>query len=221
MACFLLSSIVYAVDMNTTIERTKAVQPDYAILPIFSQRFSPYAFSSQPVNEEDLRACFEAARWAMSSYNEQPWRYLTARAENQEEFDKIVSCLWDANQAWAKKAPVLALGFYKKSFSQNDKPNKAAPHDLGAASAFLTVEATQRGLYVHQMIGVEPDKVREQFDIPEDFEPHTAMAIGYLGSLEDLQALPDGYADRDRSERSRKSQDEILFSGQFGKAAKL
>lgn len=206
---------------NLTIQDTKRVQPDFAILPLFSQRFSPYAFSGQAVSSEDLRAIFEAARYAPSSYNEQPWRYIVATSEDKAEHERLVRCLAEPNRPWAKRAPVLAIGLYKENFSQNDKPNKAAPHDLGIASAFLTLEATQRNLFVHQMIGIEPDSVRQEFKVPEGITPFTALAIGYLGDSNDLSALPEDYAKRDKSGRERLAQDKFIFSKSFGEALSL
>jgi nitroreductase len=202
--------------MINKIDSLKTVQPDYSILSIFGKRWSPYAFSSRPVSPEDMRACFEAARWAPSSYNEQPWRYVVATSEQKERFDTLVECLAEGNRPWAKRAPVLAIGMYKQTFERNGKENKAAPHDLGIASAFLTVEATHRGLHVHQMIGIEPDTIREKFDLPENVEPYTAIALGYLGDHSDLDELPEDYAKRDKNERTRLEQSQFVFGGDFG-----
>src|SRR5205085_4257512 len=130
----------------------KQVKPDHPIHELIAQRWSPYAFSDRPVSGDDLRSLFEAARWAASSYNEQPWRYIVATKANPQEFERLLSCLVEGNQVWAKAAPVLALGCTSLNFALNNKPNAAAVHDLGLGSATLTLEATARGLYVHQMI---------------------------------------------------------------------
>lgn len=185
---------------------------EFPIHELLERRHSPYAFDPrQPVSEDDLRSLFEAARWTMSSYNAQPWRYIVAaRERDQDTWDKLFSVLVEGNQPWAKNAPVLALGVLRKTFEYNDKPNKAAAHDLGAASAMLTVEATVRGLVVHQMIGIEPDKACEVFDLGEEYEPLTALAIGYEGSATDI---PDAYAERDRGERQRKPLADIILGG--------
>src|SRR5687767_12179397 len=132
----------------------KQVNPDYPIHELIQKRWSPYAFADRPVAAEDLRALFEAARWAASSYNEQPWSYIVALRQDAAGFERLLSCLVEGNQPWAKAAPVLALGCVAKNFVKNGKPNAAAEHDLGGASACLTVEATARGLFVHQMIGI-------------------------------------------------------------------
>ena len=115
----------------------KGARPDYPIHELLAQRWSPYAFDGRPVAAEDLASLFEAARWAASSYNEQPWRYLVATKDNPEAFDRILSCLVEANQTWAKSAPLLALAAVSLRFDRNGKPNRAAHHDLGLASANL------------------------------------------------------------------------------------
>ena len=111
-------------------------------------------------------------------------RYIVATKANPEEFERLLSCLVEGNQAWAKAAPVLALGCTSLNFVRNGKPNAAAVHDLGLASANLVLEATARGLFVHQMIGILPDKARELYHIPEDVQPKTGLAIGYAGDPE-------------------------------------
>src|SRR6185436_17210538 len=116
----------------------KQAATDHPILKVLAERWSPYAFEDRPVSDADLRSLFEAARWAASSYNEQPWRYVVATKANPAEFERLLSCLVEANQAWAKAAPVLALGCTSLYFTLNGKPNAAAVHDLGLASASLT-----------------------------------------------------------------------------------
>src|SRR6185295_741324 len=148
----------------------KQAIPDHPIQPVLGARWSPYAFDDRPVPDADLRSLFEAARWAPSSYNEQPWSYIVATKSEPEEYARLLSCLVEGNQAWAKAAPVLALGVVTLRFVRNDKPNRAAVHDLGLAAGNLCVEATARGLFVHQMIGIVPDRARELYAIPETAE---------------------------------------------------
>ena len=154
---------------------------EHDILPALQARWSPYAIDpGRDVAEGDLRAMFEAARWAMSSYNEQPWRYIVGvRGRSEETREKVLSTVVEGNTPWARFAPVLALGLYRPDFAKNGKPNAAAHHDLGAASAFLTAEGAARGIMVHQMIGIDHDKVRATFTLPDGVEPLTALAIGY------------------------------------------
>ena len=192
---------------------TKKAVTDYPILPILAERWSPYGFEDRPVSETDLCSLFEAARWAASSYNEQPWNYLVGTRENSAEFGRLLSCLVEANQAWAKAAPVLVLGIVSLRFSRNNQDNRAAVHDLGLAAGNLLAEATTRGLSVHQMIGILPDKARELYQIPEHFEAWTAMAIGYKA---DPTKLPDALRERDMAPRQRKPLNKFVFTGRWG-----
>jgi len=191
----------------------KRAETDHPINDLTARRWSPYCFSKNKVSNEDLCSLFEAARWAASSYNEQPWSYIVARQEENEEFERLLSCLVEANQRWAASAPVLALGIASLNFSRNNKPNRAAVHDLGAAGANLSLEATARGLYVHQMIGILPDKARELYAIPEAYEPMTAIAIGYLG---DPEGFPQQLQERDANRRPRKPLEEFVFRQRWG-----
>jgi nitroreductase len=191
---------------------------DHPIHELIARRWSPYAFADRPVPVEDLRSLFEAARWAASSYNEQPWRYIVATKENPAEFERLLSCLVEGNQPWAKGAPVLALGCAVLKFAATNQPNAVALHDLGQASAALSVEATARGLFVHQMAGILPDRARELYQIPADAQPFTGVAIGYLGNPD---ALPEAYRKRDLSPRQRKPLVEFVFKEQWGAAADL
>jgi nitroreductase len=193
----------------------KRAQTDHPIHELLSRRWSPYAFADRPVPDEDLRSVFEAARWAASSYNEQPWAYIVATKGKPEEFARLLSCLVDGNQPWAKAAPVLALGCTRLNFSRNAQPNAAAVHDMGLASASLTLEATARGLCVHQMIGILPERARDLYRIPDDVRPLTGLAIGYLG---DLNNLPENYRGRDLSPRARKPLGEFVFAESWGSA---
>jgi nitroreductase len=186
------------------------IKPDHPIHELFIKRSSPYAFdSTRPVDAATLLALFEAARWTMSSYNAQPWRYIVGiRGDGTDTWEKVHACLVEGNQPWAIHAPVLALGLVKTTFDHNGKPNSAAEHDLGAASAFLTLEAVSRGLCVHQMIGIEADKVIATFAPGPDIKPLTALAIGYQGEASDI---PQAYAERDQKPRTRLAQSEILL----------
>lgn len=197
---------------------SRQASTDYPVHELIAKRWSPYSFDDRPVLVDDLRSLFEAARWAPSSYNEQPWNYIIATKEKPEEFAQLLSCLVEGNQVWARNAPVLALGIVRLNFARNDKPNRAAIHDLGLAAGNLVMEATARGLSVHQMIGILPDRAREIYEIPEGYEPMTGMAIGYRG---DPNRLPDNLKERDLSRRSRKALREFVFSGTWGTTSDL
>ncbi|HMF11560.1 MAG TPA: nitroreductase family protein [Gemmataceae bacterium] len=194
----------------------KQANPDHPISEQIAKRWSPYEFSDRAVSKDDLRSLFEAARWAPSSYNEQPWSYIVATKDDVENFKKVLSCLVEGNQAWASAAPVLAIGCTSLNFTRNGQPNAAAIHDLGLASGNLCLEATARGLCVHQMIGILPDKAREVFHVPEVVRPLTALAIGYAA---DPAQLPQQIKDRDQTPRKRKTLAEFVFGGDWGTAS--
>ena len=197
---------------------TKRAATDHPVHELFATRWSPYAFADRPVSKEDLLSLFEAARWAASSYNEQPWSYLVATREDPEQFGRLLSCLVEGNQAWAKAAPVLAVGCTSLNFTRNGQPNAAAIHDLGLASANLALEATARGLAVHQMIGILPDRVREIYQVPQGVQPLTGLAIGYAG---DASVLPENVRARDAARRPRKPLATFVFTGKWGTTAPL
>jgi nitroreductase len=196
----------------------KKAATDCPINNLLTERWSPYAFDDRAISEKDLQSLFEAARWAPSSYNEQPWNYIVATKADPEEFQRLLSCLVEGNQAWAKNAPVLALGVVSLKFARNGQDNRAAVHDLGLASASLTLEATARGLRVHQMIGILPDKAREVYQIPQGYEAWTGLAIGYPG---DPKQLPAQLAERDAAKRARKPVREFVFGGKWGTPSPL
>jgi len=193
-----------------------AITPSQPVHALIATRRSPYQFSGEAVPAETLRSLFEAARWSPSCYNEQPWAYIVARCEDGEAFARLLSCLVEPNQVWAKEAPVLALGLAHTAFTRNGNPNVHAPHDLGAASAYLTVEATARGLYVHQMGGILPDRARELYHVPVDWQILTGIAIGKLGNPADL---PDAYRQRDTNTPSRKPLTDFVFTDDFARTS--
>jgi nitroreductase len=154
-----------------------------------------------------IRSLFEAARWAPSSFNEQPWSFLVAGHDDAEEFSRLLSCLVEPNQVWAQRAGLLILSVARATFTRTGKPNRSATHDVGLAAASLTFEATSRGLFVHQMAGILIDRARELYAIPAGFDAHTAIAVGHLGQQAEL------------APRTRKAQAEFVFRGRFGDAA--
>ncbi len=196
----------------------KRASAGHPIHELIVDRWSPYGFSDRSVSPDDVRSLFEAARWAPSSYNEQPWSYLVATREQPEEYQRVLSCMVEGNQAWAKAAPVLALGCTSLRFKLDGRDNAAAIHDLGLASGNLCLEATARGLAVHQMIGILPDKAREVFQIPDGVQALTGVAIGYAA---DPAALPDALRQRDLAARTRKPLGEFVFAGRWGTASSL
>jgi nitroreductase len=196
----------------------KNAATEHPILKLLSERWSPYGFEDRPVREADLQSLFEAARWAASSYNEQPWSYLVATKEDSPGFARLLGCLVEENRAWAKCAPVLVLAVVSLRFARNNEDNRAAVHDLGLAAGNLVMEASARGLSVHQMIGILPEKAREVYEIPEHFEAWTAMAIGYRA---DAARLPDDLKERDLTRRQRKPLGKFVFGEKWGQSSPL
>lgn len=196
----------------------KPAASEHPVHELIRERWSPRAFSEKPVPGEVLRSLFEAARWAPSSNNEQPWAFLVATKDDREFHEKMVSTLVEFNQTWAKHAPVLAIAVSELVFARNGHANRNAFYDTGAAVAGLTTEATARGLLVHQMAGFDPHKAIELFSIPAGWEPIAAFVIGYPG---DSQALPEPLREREHAPRTRKPLAEFVMSGSWGKAARF
>ncbi len=194
----------------------KLAQTQFPIHPLLQERWSPRAFSNELVEETTLQSLFEAARWASSCFNEQPWSFLVATKKNGEEHVKMLSCLVEANQSWAKQAPVLMLTIAKLIFDHNGKSNRHAYHDVGLAVGNLVVQATALGLGVHQMAGILPDMIKSSYDIPENYEPVTGLAIGYFG---DPQSLPDELREREVAKRTRLPLSDFVFSSRWGHSA--
>lgn len=189
------------------------------LLPVLRERWSPYRFEPRDVEDDKLLRCLEAARWAASSYNDQPWSFLLARRSDSDAFEKALSCLVEANQAWAKNAGVLLLSVVRTTFRMNNNPNRVALHDLGGAATSMALQAAAEGLQVHQMAGVNLSRVRQVYDVPEGHQPETAIAIGYPDTSE--AAEDDELARRDRQPRTRLPLAEQVFGDAWGKPAEL
>lgn len=180
---------------------------------LISKRKSIRAFSDRPIDDETLTSLFEAARWAPSSSNEQPWRFIVARKNDTESFQKMQECLMDGNKIWAKDAAALIITVAKKNFTSNDKRNIYSWHDVGLATAMLSVQATELNIYIHQMGGFDHTLAKEVFSIPDDFEVLSIIALGYEGNPE---LLPENLRARENGERKRKPLNELVFSTKFG-----
>jgi nitroreductase len=179
------------------------------VLPVFHKRWSARAFQQRSIREADLQKLFEAARWAPSAFNEQPWRFIVGAA-GTETHRRIAAALAGFNQAWAPKAPVLILGVAKTTFSHNNAPNAYALYDLGAATASIVLQAAALGMTTHQMAGFDHEGAREAFGIPSDYAMGVVTALGYQGEVASLgeQRL----IAQETSPRSRKPLGEIVFS---------
>ncbi len=179
-----------------------------AINSLIHNRRSLRAYSpSEEVSDNDLMSLFEAARWAPSAFNEQPWRFIYAR-KGSEAYDKLFASLAPGNQGWVQNAPVLVMAVVKLNSSHNETFNRHAMHDLGLAMGMLSIQATDLGLNLHQMGGFNQLEAEKVFNIPSGYEAVTITAVGYAGSP---SQLPDGLAEKETSPRNRKKLSEIVF----------
>ncbi|MBV9673614.1 MAG: nitroreductase family protein [Verrucomicrobia bacterium] len=160
-------------------------QADHPVEKIFLDRWSPRAMSGDSISQEELLTLFEAARWAPSSYNNQPWRFLYAHRDTPE-WPAFLDLLVDANKIWAKNAAVLVLIVSKKTFDHNSKPSITHSFDAGAAWGSLALQASQSGLVTHGMQGFDYDKAKTVLQIPDEFQVEAMVAIGRPGRKEDL-----------------------------------
>jgi len=182
----------------------------HTVHPLITKRRSIVSFKEDIPPQEDLNLLFNAARWAPSSRNQQPWRFIYTTRESVDEFKRFFDLLYDGNKEWAKSAPVLALSVAEVISDYKSRPNRFAFHDLGMAVGNLLLQATSMGLYVHQMGGYDVDGAREVFNIPERFEPGAMIAIGYHGEIDHL---PMELKRRELQKRTRKEIEEFVFQG--------
>jgi nitroreductase len=196
----------------------KPADTQYPIHDLLRQRWSPRAFDERPVETEKLQSLFEAARWAPSSNNEQPWRFVVATKDNQRAYDRFFACLVEGNRKWAFRAPVLILSVASLNFEDDAKPNRHAFHDTGMAVENLVLEAIALGLQAHQMAGFDIEKSRTDLNIPSGYEPVAMIAVGYPG---DPAVLPGYLRERELKPRDRRPIGEFVFSGQWGQNSPL
>lgn len=176
------------------------------------RRWSPRAFSDRRIDHETARSLLEAARWAPSSFNEQPWAFVVGLAQEPLAFNRILKGFIDKNQSWSKDAAMLGVAFARREFTKTGKPNRHAFFDVGAALAWLTVEATARDLFVHQLAGIDREAITQEFGVPDDFEVVAGFAVGYVG---EASSLPSDLAARETAERRRRPQSEWVGWGDF------
>ena len=192
------------------MKRTAPVS--HPIHDIIADRHSPRCFSGRPIDAKTLASLFEAARWAPSSFNEQPWRFIIATQTDKEAFDRILDLLSPGNQGWAQTAAVLGVSVAKKTITRNGQPNRHAFHDVGLASALMAAQATAQGMGMHMMGGFDQERARTELKIPEDYEPVTAFALGYPEAPENM---PDSERKRFEAPRERKPLADMLFLGSW------
>lgn len=184
-------------------------QPDHDIEPIFHRRWSPRAMTGEAVSEDELRRILEAARWAPSSYNEQPWRFFWARRDT-EHWSLFEGFLNEFNHAWASQAGALVVVVSKTSFSHNDRPNPVHSFDAGAAWVCLALQASSMGLVTHGMAGIHYDQIPEALGLSDDYAVQCMVAVGRPGEID---SLPEGMRDKETPPSGRKTVDEISNEG--------
>jgi nitroreductase len=195
----------------------KPADTQYPIHNLLRHRWSPRAFDDRPIEPEKLRSLFEAARWAPSSNNGQPWRFLVASKDDKAGYDRLFNCLVKANQKSAFRAPVLMLSVAQLQF-EDGSPNRHALHDVGMAAENLVLQGTALGLVAHQMAGFRIDQARADCKIPEGYEPVAMIAVGYPG---DPALLSDRLRAREVQPRVRKPLTELVYSATWEQPSPL
>ncbi len=190
----------------------KSTEVEFQINSLIEQRSSKRAYSSRAIEPQKIQSLFEAARWAPSANNEQPWVYIFATKDQMELWGKLFDTLVEGNRIWAERAPLLVLSLVRKHFVRNGNPNGSAKYDLGAANAFLSLQATHLDLNVHQMGGFDREKAKVDLNIPDTHEPAVMMAIGYPG---EPSLLPENLKIRELSPRERYTQEAFVMNKSF------
>ena len=184
----------------------------FPINPLILNRWSPRAMTGEDLDNEEIMSLFEAARWAPSSYNNQPWRFIYAK-RNTEHWERMFSLLAEGNKSWAKNSALLVVVISRKNFEFNEKPARTHQFDAGSAWENLALEAFSRGLVAHGMQGFNYDKARIDLIIPDDFEVMAMIAIGKKGSRE---SLPPELQEKEKL-TDRKPLKDIIMEGLYRK----
>ena len=185
---------------------------------LIGERWSPRAFAATPVAREAVVSILEAGRWAASTNNSQPWRWVVTTSEDPAAHAAAFECFAPGNQRWAKTAPVYIFALARKTFEANGNPNGHSWHDTGAAGAQRGLQAGALGLVVHTAGGIDRDKIRQTYDVPEGYDICCAFAVGYQG---DPDSLIEELAERERAPRARKPLEELVVGAGFGAAASV
>ena len=193
------------------LQMKRTGRSDLKIDRIINDRYSPRAFSDRDVTDAELELVLEAARWASSSHNEQPWRFLVTR-KDQEGHAELLNSLWSMNRVWADKAPILILNMVQRNLVYNNEENYFARHDLGGALAQLTAQATSIGMGLHQIAGFHADEARKAFQIPETIDVVSVLVVGFAGSADTLE---EPYRQRELKRSLRKPLSELVFKGKY------
>lgn len=190
----------------------KTAETSFPVHDLVAERWSPRAFAERPLDREQIGSLLEAARWAPSCFNDQPWSFLLATREEGAAFERLADCLVPGN-AWARSAPLLLLAVARTAFARDGKPNRHARHDVGLALGNLVLQAQALGLAVHQMAGFDVEKARATLGVPDGHEPLTMAAVGHPG---DPASLPEALRARELAPRSRRPLESFVFGGSWG-----
>lgn len=202
---------------DKAVEQIKEAMTKGDVPELIKRRWSPRAFTEKAISRADLRTVLEGAQWAASGLNEQPWRFILG-LRGDETYNKIFATLAPFNQSWAVRVPVLIVVVAKKTWSHSGAENRFGMHDVGAATASLSLTAGALGMHTHLMAGYDVAMSREAFSIPDDFESATTIALGYFG---EHGMLGDSFRERETTARTRKPMSDFVFSGSFGEPASI
>jgi nitroreductase len=190
---------------------TKQAITQSEIHQLLASRWSPRAFDpKQALSKQVITSLLEAARWAPSCFNDQPWRYIVCNKEsNEDTWNRLFQCLAEKNKLWAINAPLLIAVCANSKFLHNDNPNRWGQYDAGAATVSLCLQATALGLQAHQMGGFDPDKVKKEFAVPDDVDCMAVVAVGHPGRTD---LLHTDFQEAEKAERQRLTLKEIAFT---------
>ena len=195
----------------------KTIAPtDLGVHELIANRRSARIYQPTPVDDATLVRLLEAARWAASGRNRQPWSFIVATKDDREEYLRIFDCLKEGNQSWARTAPVLML--VVAQIEEDGSPIRTGMYDTGLAVSSLTIQAMAEGIMLRQMGGFDRDKARQVFHVPATHDPVVAIALGYPA---DPETLPLELRERETAPRLRKPLSEFVFSGRWGQSASL
>lgn len=196
----------------------KPAANQFPIHEFIRERWSPRSYKKEKIENNDLLSMFEAARWAPSSINEQPWSFIAATQEEKESFSKMVYCLGGNNPRWAINASALVIILANNNFEKTGAPNRHSFFDAGLATSQFIFEATSRGYHSHIMGGFDIQKTTSEFSIPDS---HSVIAFLSVGKIDSPDSLPEDLKARELTDRVRKPLDQILFSEKFGTKSNL
>jgi nitroreductase len=204
--------------MTSTALAPRTATTSVELHPLLADRWSPRAFDRAPLEDADVTALLEGARWAPSANNYQPWRFLVGRTTSDgvdTTYAGLLDSLAEFNQLWASAAPLLIAAVVEVEH-EDGSAREIAPYELGLAVSQLTVEAASRGLHVHQMGGFDAARISETFAVPPQYRAITVLAVGRVG---DPETLPTWAAERETAPRDRKPLSDIAYAGTWGTPA--